>query len=126
MQGITIQHMGTRTPPKESLARNLRFLMDLEVLSEAAVAKRSKVSQKAINNILNGTSGGTLNSVDKIADAFGLTAWHLIMPNLPDELIAGKSIEKLYNSFITSDEAGREYTLHVAEREASYKDRSTG
>ena len=117
--------MEDRQLPKESLAKNLRYLMDLEQLSESALHRRSGVSQKAINNILNGVSGGSLSSVDKLAKAFGLKAWHLIMPNLPNDLISGNTIEKLYRAFIQSDPKGREYTLHVAEREAAYRKSNT-
>ena len=113
--------MKKRPLPSESLAKNLRHLMDLRELSEGQLATKAKVSQKAINNILNGTSGGTLRVVDRLAKAFNLTAWHMIMPDLPDELISGGAVEKLYKAFISSDTKGRAYIQHVAERESTYK-----
>lgn len=111
----------TRAIPRQTLARNLRFLMKREQLSEEALEKRSGVAQKTINNILNEASAATLDTLDKIAGAFGLTAWHLIMPNLPDELISSPSMEKLYRSYVSASKEGRALIEHVAEREGKYK-----
>lgn len=112
--------MKTRPLPKETLIRNLRFLMDREGLSEAALAKRSGVSQKGINKILNGESAPTLDTVDKLSAAFGLNLWHLIMPNLPDDLISSPSIERLYSFYTSASPEGREYIDRVAKREADF------
>jgi len=106
---------------RDSLINNLRHLMRKEKLSEQALAKRAHVAQKTINKILNGQSAPTLDTVDKLAFAFSITSWQLIMPNLPEELISSGSLEKLYKSYIQATEKGREYLIHVAEHEAEYK-----
>ena len=109
-----------RLQPRETLIDNLRFLMRQEKLSEDALGKRAGLSQKAINNILNGKSAPSIDTLDKIAVAFGLQGWHLIVPNLPTELLNSPSIEKLYRSFATASPEGRELIERVAEREAQY------
>lgn len=95
--------------------------MRTEKLSEAALAKRSGIAQKTINNIRNGVSAPTLDTIEALASAFNLTGWHLIMPNLPEELISGKSLERLYRAYVAASQEGRGYIDHVAERESGYK-----
>lgn len=106
--------------PRESLIKNLRFLMRREGLSEERLATRAGVAQKTINKILNNQSAPTLDTVDKIAEAFGINLWHLVMPALPEELISSPSIEALYNAFKSASPRGREHISLVAEREAHY------
>ncbi len=93
-----------RPAPRQSLIRNLRYLMKREKLSEESLAKKAGVAQKTVNKILNGLSAPTLDTLDRIAGAFGLTSWHLIIPNLPDELISSPSIERLYKSYSEASE----------------------
>jgi transcriptional regulator with XRE-family HTH domain len=112
--------MNKRPHPKATLATNLRHLMDLRGYSEAALARISDVSQKGINKILNQKGSATLDTLDKLAAAFGLNSWHLLMPDLPEELLSSKSLEKLYSSYRKAGPEGRKYIDHVAEREAEY------
>lgn len=110
-----------RALPRETLARNLRYLMDREHLSEQACAKRAGVSQKSVNNVLHHRTTTSLDIVDKLAAAFGLQGWHLILPNLPDELIGSNSIAQLYEAYSSATPEGRELIDHIAEREARRK-----
>ena len=110
-----------RQNPRDSLANNLRLLMAAREWNQVDLAKRSGVNQKTISNILNGRNTPTLDKLDLIASAFGLNAWHLILPNLSSELVNGGTIERLFQNFMASDQKGREYINHVAEREATYK-----
>lgn len=115
-----------RSLPRETLARNLRHLMEMENLSEPALAKRSGVSQRTINNILRIEKAPTLDTVDKLAAAFGLNLWHLIMPSLPEDLVRSPSLEKLYRAYIKASPDGREYIDRVAEREAKFSTDDNG
>lgn len=106
--------------PRESLAVNLRHLMDLNDYVEDDVARLAKVSQKTINNILNKTTSVTLDKVEAVAAVFGLSGWQLILPNLPAELAEGGSIAKLYKGYIKATPEGRQHIEMVAQREAAY------
>lgn len=116
--------MAIKQLPKESLALNLAHLMERQGHSERDLAKLAKVSQKAINNILNQRSISKLDTVEKIASVYGLTGWHLIMPNLSDDLLQPGRLEGLFNAFISSNEEGRDHIAQVAEREAKYNARN--
>jgi transcriptional regulator with XRE-family HTH domain len=112
--------MSNNKPTRESLARNIRYLMKRAEWSESELARRSGVSQKSINNILNLVHSPKLETVDAIAEAFGLTGWHLIMPNLPDDLLTSRTLEGLVRSYVKASDDGRELINRVAEREAAY------
>lgn len=111
-----------RTPPKAIVAKNLRRLMDTEGLSEAALSRRTggNVSQKAINNILNQRQACTIETADKLARAFDLDLWCLLLPTLPEDSSVIGSMRKLYDSFATASPEGQELINKVAEREAAY------
>ena len=94
--------------------------MDKHQLSCAALAKQSGVSAKTINNMTNTRFNVTLDSVDAVARVFGLTAWHLIMPNLPNDLIESKSLETLLAKYAMLPAEGRDQVDRTADREAAY------
>jgi transcriptional regulator with XRE-family HTH domain len=106
--------------PKEVLARNLAFLMQLRGWKQVETAKRAGVDQKVISYVLNQKKTPGLDVVDKIAAAFGLNLWHMIMPTLPEDLTSPTSIREVYEDFFRSDPAGREHIAQVAHREAEY------
>ncbi len=114
----------TRPNTRDSLARNLDLLMKLRGWDQPELKRRSGVAQKTISNMLNKKVSAQLDNIGKVAGSFNLDAWHLLLPNLPHDLVSGGEIERLYQSFIHSDAEGREYILHVSEREASYRSSS--
>lgn len=89
-------------------------------MSEMDLSKKSGVAQKTINNILRKKTAANIDTVDALAAVFGLNLWHLIMPDLPEELIKSKSIEKLYSSYVNSSNEGRDLIERIAEREAAH------
>lgn len=106
--------------PKAVLARNLEVLMHLRGWKQAETAKRAGVDQKVISYILSQKKTPGLDVVDKIAAAFGLNLWHLIMPTLPEDLASPTSIRDVYEDFFRADPSGREHIAKVAHREAEY------
>ncbi len=109
-----------RQSTRDNLVSNLTWLMSTTGWNQVDVAKRSDVSQKSISKILRNEMVPTIELADKLAAAFGLSGWHLIMPDLPRDLVGSTSLEKLFKDFISSDEAGRELIQHAASREARH------
>ena len=103
--------------PRRVLARNLRHLMRLQGISETELAKKAKISQKSVNNIVNEVHSPKLDIVESLAAVFGLNAWHLIMPNLPEDLILSPTISKLFDSYTKATPEGRQLIDMIAERE---------
>lgn len=66
------------------LAQNLRALMartpDLD--SQPKVAARSGVGQRTVGRILLGQVAATIDTLDALANAFGMSAWELLDPTL--------------------------------------------
>lgn len=85
--------------------------------NQVELSKRSKVSQRTISNMLTEEKVPTLDTVDKIAAAFGLNLWHLILPRLIEDLEGNSSIRNLVDDYFGSNKKGREFILSVAERE---------
>lgn len=78
---VTMQDMDSRA----LLARNLKTMMERspDLKSQGALHRRSKVAQSTIDRILGAEVSATLDVLDKLAGAFGLTGWQLIHPK-PD------------------------------------------
>ena len=100
--------------PKEVLSRNLAFLMALRGWNQVETAKRAHVDQKVISYVLRQAKTPGLDVVDKIAAAFGLNLWHLIMPTLPDDLTAPTSIREIYDEFFACDSEGKKLIAQIA------------
>jgi transcriptional regulator with XRE-family HTH domain len=61
----------------DAFREGLRALMVRSGWTQRDLAKRSRVSQKQISNILNNVNSPSLETADKLARAFGLSAWQL-------------------------------------------------
>lgn len=85
-------------PTKVILARNVRGLMDHHGWSEHDLAKRSGVSQKAINNLLNVKSAPTLDTIDMLAAAFEMRLCELVSARLWER----KSEERMLREMVFS------------------------
>lgn len=108
--------MGTQN----AMISNLRFLMDKFGYSQSELSRKSGVSQRTISYILSGEKKSRIETAELLAKPFGLEGWHLIMPNLPDDLIDSPSIEKLIEAFKKASAADREMINQVADRAATY------
>lgn len=62
------------------LSENLQALMDELDISENELARRSGVSQKQVNNIVNERTGCGTDALDAIARVAGVAAWTLLVP----------------------------------------------
>lgn len=112
---MTIKRPATR----ESLARNLKALMDEAGWNQVELSKRSGVSQRQISNILRQETGCSIEHADALGKAFGLQGWHLIMPTLSRDLSTG-TLAKLVDRYASASSEGRAAIDRVAELESRY------
>lgn len=115
--------MGTRPKPTtqelaviDTIRRNVRRLMEAMDWSEHDLAKRSRVSQKAINNLLNGATGCTITTAEKLARPFGLTAWQIMLEDIQPDAAFSSTLTKIVCKVLKTDSAGRAFILNAAER----------
>lgn len=107
---------------REILARNVRFLMADRGWKQLETAKKAGLSQKTISNILNRRKDTQLSYVEKLAGAFGLSPWHLMLPELDKEVIGNGRVDRLLLDFISASDHGRDVISRIAEHEANYSD----
>lgn len=113
--------MSKRRPhTTETLARNLNYLMEKHRYTERDMEQKSGVSAKTVNNMRNAKHKPSLENTEKVAAVFGLDAWQLIIPGLPNNLIESKSLRATVNNYVASDNDGQAAIERVAEREALY------
>lgn len=104
-----------------SVAKNLKALMEGAGWNQTELARRSGVSQRHISDILNGHAHCTVPFANELAGPFNLHGWHLLLPDLPTDLVASPAIAKLVAAYINADEAGREFLDAAGERELKRK-----
>jgi transcriptional regulator with XRE-family HTH domain len=116
--------MGIRPKPSpeemrviERVSSNVRRLMQAMDWSEHDLAKKSGVSQKAINNLLNQVTGCTVTTAEKLAHAFGLTSgWQLMIEEVPQDAAFGNTLNHIVVKFLRTDDQGRDFIRQAADR----------
>lgn len=71
-------------PTRSILAKNVQALMDARpnLDSNPKLAKRISASTATISRIRNAETDCTLDTLDKLAAAFEISAWQLLVPGL--------------------------------------------
>lgn len=110
-----------RPRTRDILARNLRALLDRHEMSEKALSLSSGVSQSQINNILNVRTSCSIETAEALANVFGLTGWHLLLHNLPDDLLSSTAPARLVDSYLRMNGEGREIIDAIVRREVTRK-----
>lgn len=105
-----------------SIAKNLEKLMSYRRLTQVELAKKTGVSQRTISNMLNPGSVGsiTTGSLEKVSEYFKIEPYHLLIEDLPIEVLISSTIEKVINYYAKSSEEGRENINRIAEMAANY------
>jgi transcriptional regulator with XRE-family HTH domain len=112
------------------LADNLRRLMEHTGDTQLDVAKRGGLAQRSVSNVLSyGTThetSPTIRTVDGLATAFKLDAWHLFFPQVPVELALSRELDDLLVSYLHASPEGRQNIKRIAEGEARFASIKTG
>jgi len=104
---------GMETKTRGAVASNIKRLRKLHGWSQVELFKRSGVAQRTISNLEwldhpeKEDYSPTLENLEKIAIAFGVEAWQLMLPNVPETLLDSKRLGKMVQSFLEVDEATR-------------------
>lgn len=108
--------------PQENLARNLKFLMGRYGHNPAELAEKlkGKVSRSALHYILNCEKIARVDTVEHIANVYGLHGWHLISPSLITDIEKSPTLAKLIRDYEAASKEGQKHIEQVAEREAEY------
>lgn len=110
--------MRTKTPPRKTLAHNLRLLMAARNMTTPDVSKAAGVDKKTINNLLHGRFDPRLEKVDAVANVFGLTGWQILIPGMAESVIEDGKLQDVVESYGLTDADGRDSIARVAEMAA--------
>lgn len=124
-------NMNKRPTSAQTIARNIRLLMNEHGMSQAALGRKAGVAQTLLSALLSREDGiGIKNpqssTVDKIADAFGVQPWKLLVPGADLSFLQDGSVETLIDHFTSCGAEGRRSILRTAENEVRYQARQAG
>lgn len=105
------------------LIENLNGLMRARKMKVPELAELSGVSLRMVRFVLKSERMPTIETINRLASAFQLSSWQLLMPNFHKQVDDGAALNAVLASYIDSDSKGRELIKSVAEREAEYNRR---
>ena len=97
-----------RPHTRETLAANLRAMMALREWNQVELANKSGVSQRMISHVLTKNAACSIETADALARPFGLHGWHLLIPNLPVELMQSGSLQRLVEAYTSASADSRD------------------
>lgn len=70
---------------RETLSRNVQYLMENspDLKSQNELKRKAKVAQASIGRLINKVNGASVDTVAKIAGAYGVAPWLLLHPEMP-------------------------------------------
>lgn len=116
-----VHDMQNKPSTQETLVNNLKRLMELCEWEIKDLEKKSGVTARMIRYILSGERCPSIEIADKLAAAFNLTGWQLIMPQLMGDIKQMRHIEALIDNWNKADPDGKTFIEDAAKREAGRK-----
>ena len=118
--------MSNAVPEKDLtalVARNVQALVELATSSGRAIHKLPRgFSLRTLAHARGATHSMTLRTLQKLATAFGLEAWQLLLPDLSAEVVLDRRLAQTVRDYLKAPPAGREAVEKVA---ASYRPTSS-
>jgi len=105
-----------RPATRETVAANLKALLRIRQWSQAELARQAGLPTRTVNSVVNMEGACTVETADKLAAAFGLRGWHLLIPNLPDDLMNSPSLSSLVESYANLNAGSRELINDLASK----------
>lgn len=110
---------------RETVATNLRALMDRRDWSQMTLQTKSRVSQRHISNMLNRKTSASFETLEAVGNAFGIPGWLLMIERLPVELLDSQKIPSLIASYCDAGPDGQALLEKLADREAVHNREKT-
>lgn len=107
-----------------ALSRNLNRLMRHHDLTQAELGARARIGQSTLSRLLNTDDPSGINpraqTIDQLAEFFGIPPWMLLIPNLDAEVLTTSRLRDVIEHYTASTSAGRESIERVATAEAYF------
>jgi len=101
------------------LSENIQALLREHGWSKRKLSQHCGVSDRYIATIITQEHRPTAEVVQKIAEAFGIQAWELMLPGLAISLAKTGVLSDLILDFMRASESARAYILTLLQREAA-------
>lgn len=101
-------------PEPKAVGRNLALLMKWKGWNQTEVSRRSEVSQRHISDVLRGLTDPTTEIIEKLAGAFGVQVWQMVMGDITEELLTSTDLRLIVETYISTP-AGRKLIEGAAE-----------
>ena len=83
-------------------------MMALREWNQVELAARSGVSQRMISHVLTKNAACSIETADALARPFGLFGWHLLIPDLPAELMQSGSLQRVVTAYSKASAENRD------------------
>ena len=103
-----------RPATRETVSANLKALLRIRDWSQAELARQAGLPTRTVNAVVNMEGACTVETAEKLARPFGLHGWHLLIPNLPDDLVNNTSLSSLVESYAGLNHTSRELINDLA------------
>lgn len=115
---LSFMNIDIKKHPKtvHCFVRNLKYLLQITGMHKNDVAKKSGVSSRYIDYLLNFDKYPSIEVAENIGQAFGLDGWHMILPNLDYELGKNGKLAELLKDFTESSKITQAYISEVLNR----------
>jgi transcriptional regulator with XRE-family HTH domain len=115
---------------RKTIAGNVERLMDHlgktgprgKKMTQGELAKKTGLAQRTICNIFieDGNESIKSETIEKLAEYFGLMPYHLLIPDLPIEELLTNRLEKVIQCYSNVPKEGRENIMRISENELRY------
>lgn len=113
-------YMETRKTSDDIPRENLTAIRRAnDIRSNRQIERACGVPDRMIERILNGDSNPTIDIIDKLAAAFRMTGWQLLVDGAARGTMNHRAVAVIQN-YMAADEDGRDYIARVAEKESGY------
>jgi len=102
----------------ETIRDNISRLMKAHGWKPKDLAKHAGISPRHANYVPKGGRSPGVEVLTKIANAFRVTVFQLVTPNLPDDVLFSPSVYRLLRNYADASTEGRELIEMQAQREA--------
>lgn len=118
---LLVMNIETKKHPNTVIyfVKNLRYLLDVTGIHKNDVAKKSGVTPRYIDYLLNYEKYPSIEVAENIGASFGLNGWHMILPDLNYELGKNGKLDELLTDFKNSTKVTQDYVSEVLHRKTN-------
>jgi transcriptional regulator with XRE-family HTH domain len=96
--------------------KNLKYLLEITGMHKKELALKSGVTARYVDYLLNYDKYPSIEVAENIGQAFGLSGWHMILPDMDYELGRNGRLEELLKDYTGSSKVTQDFVSEVLHR----------